>query len=493
MATLHTNGTPQAAWSRYPESLGAHLNAIRLFFDGYAARVDRWRKRNAGYHRAIASLVSFYIPAGARVLEIGSGSGDLLAQARPSRGVGIDVSGEMVRLASAKYPQLTFRQMAAEELDLGGEQFDYIILSDLVGFLYDIRRVFEKLRPACHHRTRIIVHWYSRLWQPVFALAERLGLKYPQPILNWTTIEDIANLLSLAGFDAIVTRRHILLPKRVPLVSSWINRYVGRLPVLRHLCLTNWTVARPLGLPKPDKEPAVSVICPCRNEAGTIQQIVDRLPQMGSHTELVFVEGHSRDDTLAECQRVAAATQDKDIKVFVQEGRGKGDAVRLGFARASGDIVMILDADLSVDAEDLEQFYRALITEKGDFINGCRLVYATDPRAMRFLNLLGNKLFAFLLSRLIGQNLRDSLCGTKALWRATYEQIAAGRSYFGALDPFGDFDLLFGAAKLNLKIIEIPLRYKPRVYGATNISRFSDALLLFRMSARAARKLFFIG
>jgi hypothetical protein len=383
--------------------------------------------------------------------------------------------------------------MAAEDLDLGGETFDYVILSDLVGFLYDIRLVFERLRSVCHSQTRIIVHWYSMLWQPLLSLAEKMHLKYPQPLLNWTTREDMTGLLYLSDFEVVQSRPHVLLPKRIPLVSEWANRFLAPLPLLRSLTLTNWLVARPMRLNADDHIPSVSVICPCRNEAGNIEQIADRLPAMGSHTELIFVEGHSSDQTLEECHRVASVRSDKDIKVFAQTGRGKGDAVRLGFAKATGDILMILDADISVAPEDLGDFYETLATEKGDFINGCRLVYTMDPSAMRFLNLLGNKFFALLLSKLMGQPIKDSLCGTKVLWRKTYHEIAAGRKYFGEFDPFGDFDLLFGAAKLNLKITEVPIRYRQRTYGSTNINRFADGSLLLRMCAKAAAKLFFVG
>ena len=213
---------------------------------------------------------------------------------------------------------------------------------------------------------------------------------------------------------------------------------------------------------------------------------------MGAHTELIFVEGHSRDKTLDECYRVQSAFPQKDIKVFTQTGKGKGDAVRLGFAKATGDILMIIDADISVLPEDLPQFYEALVNGKGEFINGSRLVYVMDPKAMRFLNVLGNKFFALLLSLLLGQSVKDTLCGTKVMWREKYEHLTRGRSYFGEFDPFGDYDLLFGAAKLNLKIVEIPVRYRERVYGSTNISRFSDGLLLLRMCRVAALRLFFL-
>jgi SAM-dependent methyltransferase len=470
-----------------------YLNDWRAFFDHYACTVRDWRRRNRGYHAALASLTRFHVPPDQSVLELGSGTGDLLASVRPRRGVGIDISPEMVRIAKERYPDLEFHEMAAERLDLGGERFDYVILSDLTSFLFDIRLVFERIRTVCHPGTRILVNWYSKAWQPILGAAERLGLKYPQPLLNWTTVEDLVNLFGLADFEVVHYRAHVLFPLRLPVLGRIANRYIAHLPILRWFCLTNWIVARPLRLPEADSSKTVSVVCPCRNEAGNIQQIVDRLPSIGSHTELIFVEGHSSDDTLATCRRVAAANPHRDITVLVQEGRGKGDAVRLGFSKAKGDILMILDADLSVAPEDLPTFYQVLVTGKADFVNGCRLVYTMDPRAMRFLNLLGNRFFALLLSNLIGQAIKDSLCGTKVLWRAKYLELARARSYFGEVDPFGDFDLLFGAAKLNIKIREVPVRYRQRIYGSTNISRFADGWLLLRMSAKAANKLFFIS
>src|SRR3989441_8559835 len=240
---------------RPPASTDEYVQNWEVFFDQYAAQIDFWHRRNAGYHKAIASLARFYIPSDSRVLEIGSGNGDLLAALKPSYGLGIDISGQMVRLAARKYPHLTFRQMAAEYLELPGEPFDFIVLSDLVGYLYDIRLVFEQLRSVCHARTRLVIHWYSRLWQPPLGLAEKLGLKYPQPLLNWTTVEDIQNLLHLANFEVVYHRAHILWPKQIPLLTTLANRYVAHVPGFRWLCLTNWMVASPTGLQQFDAVP----------------------------------------------------------------------------------------------------------------------------------------------------------------------------------------------------------------------------------------------
>jgi glycosyltransferase involved in cell wall biosynthesis len=213
---------------------------------------------------------------------------------------------------------------------------------------------------------------------------------------------------------------------------------------------------------------------------------------MGRGTELIFVEGHSRDDTYAAIEREMAAYPERRCRLFKQTGVGKGDAVRLGFSQASGDILMILDADLTVPPEDLPRFYEILRSGKGEFANGVRLVYPMEEQAMRFLNLVGNKFFGLAFSWLLGQTIRDSLCGTKVLWKADYDRIAANRAYFGDFDPFGDFDLLFGAAKHNLKIVDVPIRYRQRTYGTTNIHRWKHGWLLLRMVIFTSRRIKFI-
>jgi len=255
----------------------------------------------------------------------------------------------------------------------------------------------------------------------------------------------------------------------------------------------NIVVARPVRVTRPS-DPSVSIIIAARNEAGNIEPLVRRIPRLAARQEVVFVEGGSSDDTWGAIQRVIAeqVNTTTTIKAYKQTGKGKGDAVRLGFAQASGDILIILDADISVPPEELTRFIDLLRRNACEFANGSRLVYPMEKQAMQFLNLIGNRLFGVAFTFLLGQPVRDTLCGTKALWASDYRRIAAQRSYFGDFDPFGDFDLLFGAARLHLKIRDVPVHYKERVYGSTNISRFRHAVLLLRMTWVAARKLRFI-
>jgi glycosyltransferase involved in cell wall biosynthesis len=235
------------------------------------------------------------------------------------------------------------------------------------------------------------------------------------------------------------------------------------------------------------------VIIPACNERGNIKTAVQRIPDMGSKTEIIFVEGGSKDGTLEEIKHITEVYADKrSLSYYVQDGKGKANAVREGFSHATGDILMILDGDLTVAPEDLPKFFYALATNRGEFVNGCRLVYPMDKEAMRFLNLLGNKFFSLLFTYLLDQKFKDTLCGTKALFREDYNKIASNRAYFGEFDPFGDFDLIFGAAKQNLKIIEMPIRYAERTYGETNIHRWQHGLLLLRMVGVAARRLKFV-
>jgi glycosyltransferase involved in cell wall biosynthesis len=213
---------------------------------------------------------------------------------------------------------------------------------------------------------------------------------------------------------------------------------------------------------------------------------------MGGGTELIFVEGNSSDDTFCAIEREIAKRPGYQAKLFKQPGKGKGDAVRMGFANATGELLMILDADLTVPPEDLPRFYEAWHSGRAEFVNGVRLVYPMEEKSMRFLNLVGNKFFSLAFSWLLSQPVKDTLCGTKVLGRKQYEMIASNRAYFGQIDPFGDFDLLFGAAKFNLKIVDMPIRYRERTYGETNIQRWKHGILLLRMVLLASRKIKFV-
>ena len=386
----------------------------------------------------------------------------------------------------AAHPRLEFRVAAGEELDLGGETFDYIVLSDLVPYVHDLLALFERVVAHSHAQTRVIVSSYNPVWRPVLTLAERLHLKPSKPLRNWVSPDDVRNLLQLAGLEQVSLSRRILFPKQVPFLTAALNGGLGNLWPFNHLCLTWWIVARPS--PGATLDRSVSIVCPCRNEQGHIADLVRRVPELGSEMELVFVEGHSTDDTRGEIQRQMALHPKRRMRLIEQTGRGKGDAVRAGFSAANNDVLLILDGDLSVPPEDLPKFYRALIDGRGELVNGSRLVYDMEPGAMRFLNMLGNKVFSRIFAAITGQHVKDTLCGTKALLRSDYEHIAAGRSYFGDFDPFGDFDLLFGGARLGLKIVDLPVRYQRRAYGDTNISRWWHGLLLLRMTVFALWK-----
>ena len=370
---------------------------------------------------------------------------------------------------------------------------DFRLLNGNLHYESDIQRLLQELHAVCTAQTRLIIAYYSSLWRPMIRLATKLRLRNRTPEQNWIAHEDMDNLLSLTGFETVRRGQHILCPVYIPLLSNFLNRYLAPLPFFRLFSMVNILVARPLIQEQKPVAPSVSVVVAARNEAGTIESLIQRIPRMGPDDELIFVEGHSTDDTWRVIgDMVKKYSLTKNLLMAHQTGKGKGDAVRKGFEMATRDILMILDADLSVMPEDLPKFYRALVEGKGEFINGSRLVYPMDAKAMRFWNILGNKFFAIAFSFVIGQRFKDTLCGTKILSRSNYQKIAANRSYFGEFDPFGDFDLILGASSLGMKIVELPVHYKERIYGATNIQRWRHGLLLLRMLVFAARKMKFI-
>jgi SAM-dependent methyltransferase len=463
-------------------------------WDNVSDHKQNAKRIGAFYQRLIENFYQFLIPSGLRVLEVGCGHGDLLAAVRPVGGVGIDFSERMIRIARQRHPQLHFIKADAHEIPLS-EKFDVIILSDIINDLWDVHTVFENLQQLAHPGTRLILNFYNNLWRIPLSVVQRLGLGAELLEQNWFAPNDVINLLQLAGFDIINFRTKILFPLKVPLLSFFLNKFLVNFPPFQWFALTCFLVARPRPVSKAiytEKSPSVSIIVAARNEAGNIENIFQRVPPMGSKTEIIFVEGGSSDNTYAIIAETIKKYPDKKVALYRQKGKGKGDAVRLGFKKASGDILMILDADLTVPPESLIRFYNAIISGKGEFINGERLVYPMEDKAMKFFNILGNKFFSLAFSWLLGQPIKDTLCGTKVIWKKDYELLAANRHYFGDFDPFGDFDLLFGASKMNLKIVEMPVRYRSRLYGETNISRWRHGWLLLKMVIFAALRIKFV-
>lgn len=422
------------------------------------------------------------------MLELGCGHGDLLAALDPEFGVGVDFSGKMLDTAAAKYPDLHFIRCDVGEMPFQAP-FDVIILSDLVNDLWDLQTVLENIRPLSHPGTRVVLNFYNNLWRIPLGIVKRLGKGAATLEQNWFAPNDVDNLIDLAGFEVVKRHARILLPLNIRFFSNFLNRFLVHLPPFRWFALTCFAVARPSpepGVSQVIKDPSVTVLVPARNEVGNIESILKRVPRLGARTEIIFVEGNSTDDTYATIEKTIPRFPQQECWLFRQAGKGKGDAVRLGFEKATGDILMILDADMTVLPEDLPRFVSALVSGKGEFINGVRLVYPMEEQAMRFFNILGNKFFSLTFSWLLGQPIKDTLCGTKVLFRKDYKILAANRNYFG------DFDLLFGAAKLNLKITEMPIRYRFRTYGNTNISRWKHGWVLLKMVLFAARKIKFI-
>ena len=476
-----------ATESEYLRAARERRRAQREHFDRLAERGDRWRRWNSYYHDSLTRLLRFLVGTGKSVLEVGCGPGDLLAGLEPAHGVGIDLSPRMLEKGRLKHPHLELLEGDAERFDLGGRTFDAVVLSDVLCLVEDVWQVLRNLQRVCRRDTRLVITSHNAVWQPALDAADRLGLKTPTLPTSWLGMGDLKNLLHLNHYEVVSEGTSTLVPTRIPLVSELVNRTVAHLPGFRDLNLIQYVVARPTWQEAPPRprDLSCSVIVPTRNEQGNVRDIFQRVPQLGPRTELVFVDGHSSDGTVEEIERLLPT---REARLYHQTGKGKGDAVRLGFDRAQCDVMMILDSDLTVPPEDLPKFYLAIAEGRGEFVNGTRLVYPMEDEAMRFLNLLGNKFFSVLLSAILGQQLKDTLCGTKVLTRDSYARIVDGRAYFGEFDPFGDFDLIFGAAKQQLKIVEVPIRYRARTYGETKIHRFRHGLLLLRMSALALWK-----
>jgi hypothetical protein len=468
-------------------------NNLKTFYNNIADTRKKYLNRNKFYHRNILRFFSMCIPKNSTILELGCATGDLIGQLQPSTGVGVDISDSMVSIGRQKYPSIQFVCENAEAFETN-MVFDYIILSGIVGSVDNIQILLEKAQKWSSTDTRIFIDFYNPLWHPIIKLGEKIGLKMPELTRNWLSVDDIENFLYISGYQVIKRKYLMVFPKYIPLISYLLNKLIGNLPLIRRLSLNNVVVARPARPIAESERKKCSVVITCRDEEGNVEGLVTRMPKMGSNTEIMFVEGHSKDNTVARIEELIKKYPDKDIKLLKQKGIGQGDAFRYGFDNASGDFVIWLEADLTTPPEEAIHFWNAYINNQGEYVNGSRFIYKMERSAMPLFNFLGNRFFGILFTSLLKQRFTDTLCGFKAISKTNYIKIRKQIDFFGDFDPFGDFELIFGAVKNNLKVAEIPVHYQPRQYGESKaygqsfFSFMNHALLLLRMSMIAFRK-----
>jgi SAM-dependent methyltransferase len=475
---------PNAAWG--PAALEQRRQRTRNHLAQIAPRREIWINRNRYYYELLSRLLRFLVEPGKKVLSVRCGTGNLLAVVRPSTGKGVEICDEMAAIAQQRNPCFEFAVAFPDKHEFQqafkpDEKFDYILFND-IGDTVDLLQALRNLKPLCQRRTRVLIITYNHLWEPFVTFAEWVGMKVPRTEQNWLSTPDIANLLKLAGFEALETRRIVILPKYVPLVSAFLNRFCARLPLLKRLCMTQVVVGRLVPPPVSKEELSVSVIVPCKDEKGNVEDAAQRIPQLGRRTEIIFCDDQSSDRTAEEVLRVQSLYPEKNIRLEHGPGVCKSRNVWTGFDVATGDILMILDADLTTIPEELPYFVDVIASGQAEFINGSRLVYPVPKGAMTTANMLGNKFFSVAFTYLLGQRVKDTLCGTKVLWRSDWERMKPMLGSWGVEDRWGDYELLFGAAKLNLRILDMPVHYQERIYGSTKMTRvFRNGFVMLKM------------
>jgi len=469
------------------------IRDIEKHYDNIAEKRGKFRKRNRHYHKKIWKYYNQIIAKESKVIELGCGTGDLIGNLDVSMGYGVDISQNMLDIANKNYPHIKFIKKDFEALHLN-EKFDYIIISGTIGMINDIQTLLTKLIDISTPDTRIIIDSYNPLWFPIIKFGEKIGYKMPELLKNWLSIDDIENFLYISNYQVIRRKYLLIFPKYIPLISHLFNNFIGQLPFIRRLSISNLVIARPLIQFDNKKELSSSVVITCRDEEGNIEGLVTRIPKMGKNTEIIFVEGHSKDNTVGIINQMIEKYPEKDIKLLKQKGIGQGDAFRHGFDQAKGNLVIWLEADLTTPPEEAFLFWEAFLNGRGEYINGSRFVYKMEKSAMPIFNFIGNRFFGVLFTIILKQRFTDTLCGFKAISKMNYLKIRKDIDYFGDFDPFGDFELIFGAIKNNLKVSEIPVHYQPRLYGESKAYGSSffgfmkHGILLIRMSFIAFKK-----
>lgn len=480
---LHPPPTHEA-WG--PAALDERRERTRQHLARLAGKREYWIEHNRYYYGLLERLLRFLVEPDKRVLSVRCSTGAFLAAVRPRYGKGIEICHEIIDVAKRRHPQFEYK-VAFPDSDVfaehfqKNERFDYILFNEIDDTV-DVRRALQNLRPLCERHTRLLITTYNHLWEPLVTLAEKLGMKVPRLEQNWLSGADLRNFLALSGYQALGSRRIVLCPKYIPLLSGFLNGFCARLPGLNRLCMTEVHVARLIPAPIDPEKLSVSVVIPCKDERGNVEAAVCRIPRLGGRTEIIFCDDKSTDGTAEEVKRMQDTHPECEIRLEQGPGICKSKNVWTGFNAAFGDVLMILDADLTTMPEELPYFVNAIASGAAEFVNGSRLIYPVPRGAMKSANMLGNKFFSLAFSYLLNQRVKDTLCGTKVLWRSDWERIKPLLGGWGIEDRWGDYELLFGASKLNLRIVDLPVHYQERVYGTTKMTRvFRNGLVMLRM------------
>jgi hypothetical protein len=453
-------------------------DVIRLY-ESLADDWDLWERRNAFYRSALRAHFAGIIPAGAAVLELAAGMGQLLHELAPRAGVGVNYAERLNAEARKRHPELTFVLGQVDRLEVpAGFVPEYVVLNHMIDFVHDLWDSLHAIAGKIEGNALVAVTTSNPLWAPILRLASALRLRTPHAARNFVTARDVRSVLELLGFDVVEEGWLVPMPLGVPGLARLVNLVVPEIPILRAACSVQSLTAR-RRLPRAGL--TCTVIIPCHNEEGNLEATAARVPAMGARTEILVVDDGSTDGTRAAAERARARDPRVRILAF-DKNRGKAGAVFAAIEAATGDVAIILDADATVPPEVLPKFFEALATGHADFVNGTRLVYPVPGKAMKIANFLGNKMFCFIASWVLRQRVSDTLCGTKAFLRSDFLRMPRL-----SVDRWGDFTLLFGAARLRLRIREIPVHYEERTAGRSKMRAFVEVWRFLAACARGWR------
>lgn len=362
------------------------------------------------------------------------------------------------------------------------KKFDVIVVTDVLEIYSDIYLFLEKLNNLLEDNGKLILSSVNTRWGNLLKIAELLGLKSKTNNFSYIHLNKIEKISNGAGYDLIETITRQFIPFKFLYLGNIINKILELLLFYFKFGVKTYIVLRKISIR--EKSLSKTIIIPAKNEEGNLEELVSRIPKF-ENCEIIFSIGESSDRTLEVSKKIIDKNSDFNIKLIEQSKNGKANAVWEAIALSSGDVLAILDSDLSVDPETLKDFFKIIESNSADFVNGTRLVYEMEKGSMRIINKLGNRVFQYLIGKIINEDLTDSLCGTKVFKKDLIKKIFWWQDNFNLKDPFGDFDLIFAASYTGQKILEYPIHYRTRKYGTTQISRFRDGFKLVKYLSKS--------